>query len=261
MKNYSLLTMAIAVISSVCWAQLPSEGDPAAKTSEAVLAASLDSLYAPQIATEIRKPKKSVKKAFLLSLVLPGAGEGYIGHDHQSRGFLSAEGVIWGVALFSKLQGEIWKHDYISFAAQTAGSNPDRTDDFYYQNIYEWPNSYWYNENQWREARELYPYDPAAQEAYVSGKLYGENDAWEWGNYEEWYKFRNLRVKSRNALHRISYALGAAVLNRMLSSVNAARLAKRYNKNRLKSASAWEWHFECGTPSPEQLSLTLYGRF
>jgi|GEM_PF-4822523 TolB-like protein len=208
-----------------------------------------------------QRRKKSVKKAFLLSLLLPGAGEHYVGHKYYARGFLSAEGAVWSFALFSKIQGEIWRSDYVAYSAQEAGSNPGRSDDNYYQNIYEWSNSSWYNEDQWRQARELYPYDPAAQAAYVEGKLYSEEDSWAWADEAEWNHYRNLRVKSRSALHRISYSMGAAVLNRMLSSVNAARLAKRYNKNRLKTSSVWNWQLQCGSYAPSTLSLVLHSSF
>ncbi|MDO9067249.1 MAG: hypothetical protein Q7W05_02195, partial [Deltaproteobacteria bacterium] len=119
-----------------------------------------------------RKSRKSARKAFFLSLLVPGSGEYYVGQKGYTKGFVAAEAVIWSAALFNKYQGDMWRRDYIGYAAQEAGSNSGRTDDFYYQNVYEWPNSFWYNEDQWRQARELYPYDPAAQQAYVDGKLY-----------------------------------------------------------------------------------------
>lgn len=153
------------------------------------------------------------------------------------------------------------RRDYIAYAAQQAGSNPGRTDDFYYQNVYEWPNSYWYNEDQWRQARELYPYDPAAQQAYVADKLYPSEDSWEWQDYGQWFYYRGLRVKSRTALHRISYSVGASVLNHMLSAVNAARLAKRFNKQRTKLTQEPDWRLECYSYQPETITLTLLRNF
>ena len=187
-----------------------------------------------------RKFRKSARKAFFLSLLVPGSGEYYVGQKGYTKGFVAAEAVIWSAALFNKYQGDMWRRDYIGYAAQEAGSNSGRTDDFYYQNVYEWPNSFWYNEDQWRQARELYPYDPAAQQAYVEGKIYSEEDSWEWQNYDQWYYYRGLRVKSRNALHRISYSVGASVLNHMLSAVNAARLAKRFNKRTILGSPSSE---------------------
>jgi len=176
------------------------------------------------------KPRpKSVRKAFFLSLAVPGAGEYYVGQKRYTRGFLTSEAMIWSFALFSRYQGSMWRDDYISYAALEAGTNSARRDDLYYQNVYEWPNSIWYNEYQWVEARDLYPDDPAAQAAYVADKLYAGADAWEWQSEEEWNRFRSLRVKSESAYRRVTYAAGAALLNHLLSAVNAARLAKSHN--------------------------------
>lgn len=208
-----------------------------------------------------RKIKKSARKAFFLSLLVPGSGEYYVGYKNYAKGFIGAETVIWTVAVYNKYQGDMRRRDYIAYAAQQAGSNPGRTDDFYYQNVYEWPNSYWYNEDQWRQARELYPYDPAAQQAYVSDKLYSSEDSWEWLNEGQWYYYRGLRVKSRNALHRISYSLGASVLNHMLSAVNAARLAKRFNKKKTQLTRDTDWRLECYSYQPETVTLKLLRNF
>lgn len=193
-----------------------------------------------------RVPKKSLKKAFFMSLVLPGAGEYYAGAKTQAKAFLGAEALIWSFAAFNKFQGEMWKRDYRNFAAQQAGANPEQTEDIYYQNVYEYPSSYWYNEDLWAEARMIYPDDPQAQETYVIGLLYGSPDDWAWQTQSDWYQYRGLRVRSQEALHRISYSYGAAILNHLLSAVNAARLTKRYNKNRLKRAElkeSWQLRF------------------
>jgi len=208
-----------------------------------------------------RKLRKSTKKAFFLSLLVPGSGEYYVEKKGYAKGFITAEAMIWSAALFNKYQGDMWRRDYISYAAQQAGSNSARTDDFYYQNVYEWPNSYWYNEDQWRQARELYPYDPAAQQIYVADKLYSSDDAWEWKDYDQWYYYRGLRVKSRNALHRISYSFGASILNHLLSAVNAARLAKRFNKQRAKITLDDYWRLECNSYRPETITLTFLRNF
>jgi len=193
-----------------------------------------------------RVPKKSLKKAFFMSLLLPGSGEYYAGAKTQAKAFLGAEAMIWSFAAFSKFQGEMWKRDYRNFAAQQAGANPEQTEDIYYQNIYEYPSSYWYNQDIWAEARMIYPDDPQAQETYVSGLLYGSSDDWAWQTQGDWYQYRGLRVRSQESLHRISYSYGAAILNHLLSAVNAARLTKRYNKNRLKRAEleeSWQLKF------------------
>ncbi len=203
-------------------------------------------------------PRKSIKKAFFLSLLVPGVGEHYVGQRGYTKGFLASEALIWSFALLSRYQGRLWKDDYITFAAVHAGANPQRRDDGYYKDIYEWPNSYWYNEYQWVEARDLYPDDPAAQAAYVADRLYSEADAWEWRDYQEWERFRSLRVKSESAYRRFTYAVGAVLLNHGLSAVNAARLAKRYNQKQVKRRLSWDLDL---WPCPDGLTLRVRGDF
>lgn len=216
---------------------------------------------AKQPMAEIKPMKrKSVRKAFFLSLAVPGAGEYYVGQKRYTKGFLASEALIWSFALLSRYQGVMWRDDYIAYAAAQAGANSGRSDDLYYQNIYEWPNSDWYNEYQWAEARDLYPDDPAAQAAYVADKLYSADDAWEWQSAEEWERFRNLRVKSESAYRRVTYAAGAALLNHLLSAVNAARLAKGHN-GRLPKKKGMAVDVNVVPVAEGGLGVTLTGRF
>ena len=196
-----------------------------------------------------RPQRKSLKKAFFLSLLLPGAGEYYSGSKAQARAFLGAEAAIWSFAGYSKFQGEMWRRDYRNYAALKAGANPLIGEDLYYQSIYEYPTSAIYNEEIWAEARLMYPDDPQAQAAYVSDKLYTGQDDWAWQTAAEWYQYRGLRVKSQEALHRISYSYAAALLNRLLSSVNATRLARQHNRTSLRRAGLldhWQLRLACG---------------
>jgi hypothetical protein len=205
--------------------------------------------------------RKSVKKAFFLSLLVPGAGEHYTGNKKYTRGFLTAEGTIWTVLLVSHFRERMWRKDYIGFAAQEAGSNPNREDDNYYKNLYEWPNSDWYNEYQWAEARDLYPNDPTAQANYVADKLYNDTDGWEWQSASEWDYFRSLRVKSMNSGQRYRFARDAIILNHLLSAVNAARLARSYNRALAKKRKSLSLDLNLYPTMEGRLAMAMTGRF
>jgi hypothetical protein len=211
-------------------------------------------------AAQTRTDRKSIKRAFFMSLAIPGAGEYYVGAKRYAAGFLTAEGLIWGFALVSKFQGEMWRSDYRNFAAQQAGANYGRDDDNYYRDIYEYPNSDWFNEDQWRQAREQYPNDPQAQAAFVAGRLYTAADGWRWATEDDWNRYRSLRVKSRKTLQRISYAAGSALLNHLLSAVNAARLARSYNFRHARKTAAIDWRLDLGRDE-SAYQLRLVGNF
>ena len=257
MRMIIIIASAILALWSQARAQTSLDAVVSGKIKQASPFSAATDTGVPEKAPAVRTVK-SVKKAFFLSLALPGAGEYYVGQKAYTKGFLAAEVVIWSFALLSRYQGNVWRDDYIAFAAVQAGANPQRRDEEYYRDIYEWPNSYWYNEYQWVEARDLYPDDPAAQAAYVADKLYSDADSWEWSNYQDWDRFRSLRIKSENAYRRITYALGTALLNHVLSAVNAARLAKGYNQKAKQKRFTWDLEV---SPRDEGLALRLRGSF
>jgi hypothetical protein len=245
--------LALAAVSASLSAQAPMKGDslqpaPAKQSNEIIIreapAARPAAAQTIVPAAKATIDRKSIKQAFFMSLAVPGAGEYYVGAKRYSAGFLTAEGLIWTAALVSKFQGDMWRRDYRDYAALRAGANFGRSDDNYYRDIYEYPNSDWYNEDQWRQAREQFPNDLASQAAFVSGKLYTAADAWRWQSDDEWSSYRSLRVRSRKALQRISYAAGSAVLNHLLSAVNAARLARSYNKRQVVKAESVRWRLD-----------------
>ncbi|MDI6738831.1 MAG: hypothetical protein QME74_00520 [Candidatus Edwardsbacteria bacterium] len=264
-----IIIVALLALASVLVAQTPTPTDTVKPVSNnepgeiiirevpAVKPVLVDTIVP---AAKVKVDRKSIKKALFMSLAVPGAGEYYVGSKKYAAGFLTAEGLIWTFALVSKFQGEMWKRDYRNYAAQQAGANFARDDDNYYRDIYEYPNSDWYNEDQWRQAREQYPNDPAAQAAFVSGRLYSSDDAWRWQSAEQWNSFRSLRVKSRTALQRISYAAGSALLNHLLSGVNAARLARGYNKRPVRKAEAFGWRLDVARDGGD-FQIRLVGNF
>ena len=263
-------TLAFVAAASSLSAQAPVKSDslqpaPAKQSNEIIIRdappakTALVETIVP--AAKVTIDRKSIKKAFFMSLAVPGAGEYYAGNKKFTAGFLTAEGLIWSFALVSKFQGEMWKRDYRNYAAQQAGANFSRDDDNYYRDMYEYPNSDWYNEDQWRQARDQYPNDLASQAAFVSDKLYAAEDAWRWQSDDEWSSYRSLRVRSRKALQRISYAAGSALLNHLLSAVNAARLARSYNKRQVIKAEVFRWRFDVARDAGGNLQVRLAGGF
>ncbi|MEW6686116.1 MAG: hypothetical protein AB1393_07925 [Candidatus Edwardsbacteria bacterium] len=188
--------------------------------------------------SQISIAKKSIKKAFFLSLLVPGTGELYVGEKFWAKRFFLSEGVIWGTALVFNIQGKIKRDDYHLYVRQKAGVHSTREDDKYYENIYKYESSEECNEDYRRKAREEYPDNLEAQKDYLSDKLYGPEDAWQWTNPADWDFYRGLRVSSREAFQRVSYCVWVALLNRLISSVNAARLAKGHNKKTLQKSES-----------------------
>ncbi len=178
-----------------------------------------------------RLDQKNPALAMLMSLALPGLGELYTGNTARARGFFSAEAGIWvGYAAFRVQQG-LRTDDYKEYAGIFAGV-PDGSTSDYYQDVADYIRSEGddsYNQAIRAEARSLYPDDLDAQRAYLTSHGYFGSSSWEWESEQRFEHYRGLRhgaaVSRRNAF----YMTGLAVLNRALSVIDSAWMARRYN--------------------------------
>jgi len=60
--------------------------------------------------------EKSPGKAFLMSAVIPGAGEFYTGHWKRTIGFLGMEALLWSMYFVKNAEGEDIEDEYIKYA-------------------------------------------------------------------------------------------------------------------------------------------------
>lgn len=161
------------------------------------------------------------------SLLLPGLGQRANGHMGRARAYLTAEAAIWVGVLASEIQGHIRKNRYIDYAESFAGVEDagDRPD-WFYRNLGNYASYDAYRDDIARSARAIYGDDLEAREAYVAENLRGV-PAWEWQSRAHRLEFRERRKDSRNAYRRAGLFIGAALLNRLVSAVDAAWISGR----------------------------------
>jgi len=177
------------------------------------------------------REEKNPLVAMLMSFAVPGWGEFYTGHDGRGRAFMAAEGAIWiGYASYS-VQERMRTDDFEEYVAiyLDVDQGADHT---YYEDVADYMRSEGsdsYNEDIRSEARSLFPDDLDAQDRYFAEHGYFGGDGWDWGTRDRLEEYRELRheasVSSRNAF----YMTGLAVLNRALSGIDAAWMARRHN--------------------------------
>ena len=136
----------------------------------------------------------------LASFLLPGLGQQRLGHTVRSRVYFALEGAAW-VAIGSFL----WQ----GYAREEAYRE--------------------YNEYIRREARDLYPTDAEAMENYYEANAIGGDQSWRWENETAFDRYRDLRDGSRSSYRRALYAGIFAVMLRVVSTVDAVRLAQGAN--------------------------------
>lgn len=172
------------------------------------------SVFASQAAAE----DKSLTRAMLYSLVLPGTGELYMGYKTRGKVHLGAEAAVWTGFFYFRYQGSLREDSYKELANINAGVRGERDDD-YYQAIAYYISNEDYNVDMLREARFYYPYDRELQLVYWENNGYFEDDAWEWKSFEAMEEYRDVRTESRKSYRRATLMIGFAVLNRMTSMV------------------------------------------
>lgn len=172
--------------------------------------------------------EKSKWKALGLSLLVPGAGQYYSGSKGRMKIFGSAEVFVWSGFFGLRAYGSWKKEDFKSWAAFRAGADVSDKSDEYFEKL-----TYYDNLDEYNQLELLYEGSravlfPSTPEFY-----------WNWDSDESRSVYRDLRNQSKNAYRRSLLVLGAAVVNRILSGIDAYRSAGSYNRQREFGDSGW----------------------
>jgi hypothetical protein len=151
------------------------------------------------------------------------------------------EAGLWTYFLVSKAQEGILRGGYTAFAAGNASTNPSGATNQYFKDLGQFYSSDSANEWIRRQAREQYPNDKAKQEEYINTRLYSGDRTWAWRDQAAWFSYRDQRLRSLEARHRASYVMGWAIVHRILSGLDAARVASKHNRNLSAAPERWEW--------------------
>ena len=197
--------------------------------------------------------RKSVFKAVLYSALIPGGGQFYLGQRRTARYFFTAEALTWVGYLSYHMNGDWRKNDYIEYAATHANAQLEgKSDDFI-----TWVGFY----NNIREFNSL-------GRAYDNGRPYLEDtpdNHWEWQSAKDRRTFRDLRNRSREAYRRSDFMIGVAIIDRVISIIDAVRCTGKINRRigsgDLSAANgAFEFSFD-PLSSRHQLCLKFYPGF
>ena len=155
-----------------------------------------------------------------------------LGERGRATGFFIAEGAIWTHFAWFQVAGHLRTDNYIEQAQRNAGVGVSSADDTYWKLLGQYQTSQGtgpdaYEESLRREARDEFPDDPAAQDAYVAERLPSGDEAWTWTSEEAQAAYRETREHSRRAFDRSKYSIAAAIVNRILSAIDTQIIHKR----------------------------------
>jgi hypothetical protein len=180
-----------------------------------------DDLNLPSfLETDQDRHGKSKFLALGLSLLLPGAGQYYAENKTKTIIFGSAEASIWGSYFGIRQYGKWKKDDYRAWAAFHAGADVNDKPDIFFEKL-----TYYDNIDEYSQLAPLYDGDeailfPATSDYY-----------WNWDSENNRDRYRELRNQSKNAYRRSLFLVGAAIINRLLSGIDAFRTADYYESD------------------------------
>jgi hypothetical protein len=187
--------------------------------------------------------RKNPGLAIVYSLLLPGMGELYAGSYSSGKYFTIAEGALWGTYIGINSYG-IWQRDrYKAFAQSQAGIESAGKDEDYFAIISEYVSIDEYNDAQAlnRDFKKMYD---------------TQEFNWDWQTVENRRTYRGMWVSSEQAFNNLRFVVGALILNRIASAVNAVRLVAAYNR---QAAEEMSWNVSAGVSDYQTLppSFTL----
>ena len=198
---------------------------------------------------QYKDQKKKPGLAIIYSALLPGMGELYAGGYSSGKYFTIADGILWGGLIGVTAYANNQEENYKSFAATNGGADPNGKDAKYFGNIGNYLDIYQYNYRQ-----EL---DRNFEDVYDS-----ETHYWKWSNQEQRSEYREMWKSSETAYNNTRFIVGALILNRIASVINAIRLVNAHNKN-LKKELGWEvsFNYSNSITRPNNLSMNFITTF
>ena len=193
--------------------------------------------------------RKSVGKAALYSMLLPGWGEYYVGHKRKARVFFAIEALSWiGFAGFT-IYGNWKENDYIRFAAERAGADLHGKDQWFRDIV-----GFYDDIDQYNSFGRVY--DP--DRPYLDDN---RANHWRWQNQSDRAVYRHLKNRSHEAGRRAEFMIGLAILNRVASVIDAVRDARRTRRafdDTFGAAGGSSWHLEVNPlAGRRQVNLTF----
>ncbi|MBI3871879.1 MAG: hypothetical protein HY304_02245 [candidate division Zixibacteria bacterium] len=186
----------------------------------------------------------NVTRAAVASLLLPGAGQWYAGARTKSGFFLAGEAAVWTMFDYFHTVGNIKHDDYRDFAVVHAGIDPDGKGDDFYRTITFYDSREDYND---------------AGRLVAPGRPFYEDTPywdWQWDSPASMQRYRTIRNQSNEAHNRAKFVLGAAVLHRLVSAVDAWRTARSVNHKARMETGEWKVRFK-GRPDFNRPSLMV----
>jgi hypothetical protein len=225
LKNMKLSVFLFLAITSSVYSQQQTSFSTLLLEQEVKSSASEYSSANLNLSDDLETGEKSAGLAILYSLLLPGMGELYADGYDSGKYFTIAEGVLWGTYIGMSVYAGNQEDNYKAYATSNASINTNGKNDDYFATIGQFENIEEYNDQKAFERNFNQMYDT---EAFF----------WKWQSTEDRRTYRSMWSSSEQTNNDLRFVVGAMLLNRVVSAINAARLVGAYN-NRIDEELSW----------------------
>ncbi len=185
------------------------------------------------MSTAIQAKELSIKRAVFYSALLPGSGQLYAGNNIKAVGYMSADLLIFFSYFQCNLNEEYAIDKYETFAITHAGI-PENMDDEFYKTIEHNYSVDEYNANLRKIARDYVIMYPDEHSQIEAEEFLEENlkpvDLWKWDSKKSYLRYNELRTDKQEWALYANFAISAALINRLVSMVDAVVTVKFQNK-------------------------------
>lgn len=245
LKNMQKLLAIIIIISSVTFSQNLEQNNLLQLEQSVQSTTDVEFKISNPNSNPTESKRKNTGLAILYSLLLPGMGELYAENYSSGKYFTIAEGALWGIYLGMNTYGN-WQQDrYKSFAVDKAEINNIDKDEDYYATISEYLSIEDFNNEKLLERN--------FDRIYDESKYF-----WKWQNSEDRKTYRSMWVSSEQTFNDLRFVVGAMILNRVISAINAVRMVSAYNSQLEEEVS---WDLSVNLKQSLSLPMTVYLNF
>jgi hypothetical protein len=156
----------------------------------------------------------SMKKAMLLTMLFPGAGQYYADSKFKGQVFMGVEAAIWTGFIAYRVYGGWKKDSYQDFAAAHAGVDNSGKD----EEFYDWVGFYESREQFNQLGRLYYPDRPYLPD--------NSSYDWQWDSDENRVYFKEMKDDSKRAFRNSTFMIGLAIANRIIAGIDTYRTVK-----------------------------------
>ena len=192
---------------------------------------------------EYNNKKKSRGLAIIYSAILPGMGELYADSYSSGKYFTIADAVLWGGLIGVTAYANNQEDSYRAFAETYGGAGLSGKDAKYFADLGNYLDIYEYNH--------LMELDRNFDDIYNEQTHY-----WKWSGQEQRREYRNMWKSSETAKNSTRFIVGALILNRVASVINAIRLVNAHNNN-LKKELGWDVSFNYSNTFIEHNKISM----